>query len=62
LPDEAAGGQFVDHHAIHLFVEIEIEGVERAIGIAETRLLGDASFSMRTEIRDQRGHSRGTRG
>ena len=38
LRDEAAGGQLVDQRAVHLLVEIEIEGVERAIGIAEARL------------------------
>ena len=32
LQDEAAGGQVVDQRAVHLLVEIEIEGVERAIG------------------------------
>ena len=39
LPDETASGELVDRRAIHLLVEIEIEGVERAIGIAETRPL-----------------------
>ena len=39
LRDEAAGGELVDQRAIHLLVEIEIEGVERAVGIAEARLL-----------------------
>ena len=38
LRDEAAGGELVDQRAIHLLVEIEIEGVERAIGITEARL------------------------
>ena len=28
LRDEAAGGQLVDQRAVHLLVEIEIEGVE----------------------------------
>ena len=32
------GRQFVDQRAVHLLVELEIEGVERAIGIAEARL------------------------
>ncbi len=40
LLDEAAGGQLVDERPIHLLVEIEVEAVERAIGIAEARLLG----------------------
>ena len=39
LADEAGGGQFVDERTIHLLVEIEIKAVERAIGIAEARLL-----------------------
>ena len=34
-----AGGELVDERAIHLLVEIEIEAVERAIGIAKARLL-----------------------
>ncbi len=38
LRDEAAGGELVDQRAIHLLVEIEIEGIERAIGIAKARL------------------------
>ena len=38
LRDEAAGGQLVDQRAVHLLVEIEIEGIERAIGIAKARL------------------------
>ena len=38
LRDEAAGGELVDQRAIHLLVEIEIEGVERAIRITEARL------------------------
>ena len=38
LRDEAAGGELVDQRAVHLLVEIEIEGIERAIGIAEARL------------------------
>ena len=37
LGDEARGGELVDQRAIHLLVEIEIKGVERAIGIAEAR-------------------------
>ena len=42
LQDEAGGGQVVDERAVHLLVEIEIEGVERAIGIAKARLLDAA--------------------
>jgi len=37
LRDEPGGGQVVDERAIHLLVEIEIKGVERAIRIAEAR-------------------------
>jgi len=36
--DEPSGGQLVDQRAIHLPVEIEVEGIERAIGIAEAGL------------------------
>ena len=32
LQDEAGGGQVVDERAVHLLVEIEIKGVERAVG------------------------------
>ena len=39
LQDEAGRRQVVDQRAVHLLVEIEIEGVERAIGIAKARLL-----------------------
>ena len=39
MQDEAGRGQVVDERAVHLLVEIEIEGVERAIGIAKARLL-----------------------
>ena len=38
LRDEAARGELVDQRPIHLLVEIEIEGIERAIRIAEARL------------------------
>ena len=39
LGDEARGGELVDERAIHLLVEIEVEGVERAVGVAEARQL-----------------------
>ena len=39
LPDESSGGELVDERAIDLLVEIKIEAVERAIGIAKARLL-----------------------
>ena len=38
LRDEARRRQFVDERAVHFLVEIKIEGVERAVGIAEARL------------------------
>jgi len=38
LRDEAAGRQLVDDRAIHLLVEVEVESLERPIGIAEARL------------------------
>jgi len=37
LRDKAAGRQLVDERPVHLLVEIEIEGIERAIGIAKAR-------------------------
>jgi hypothetical protein len=39
LRDEAGSGQFVDECAVHLLVEIEIEAIEGAIGIAKAGLL-----------------------
>jgi hypothetical protein len=39
LRDEAARGEFVDQRPVHLLVEIEIEGIERAFGVAEAGLL-----------------------
>jgi hypothetical protein len=33
--DEVTGRQFVDQRPVHLLVEIEIETVERPVGIAE---------------------------
>jgi len=39
LRDEAAGGQLVDQRPVHLFVEIEIDGIERAFRVTEARLL-----------------------
>ena len=60
LGDEARGGELVDQRAIHLLVEIEIEGVERAIGIAEAGELVPAleqSVLPAPEfVRDERGH------
>lgn len=38
LADEARRGQLIDERAIHLLVEVEIEGAERAIAVAEARL------------------------
>lgn len=42
LGDEAPAGQLVDEMAIHLLVELEVEGVERLTGIAKARLLAAA--------------------
>jgi hypothetical protein len=42
LGNEACGGELVDERAIHLLVEIEIKGVERALGVTETRELAPA--------------------
>src|SRR3989442_15379109 len=39
LRDETAGGELVDQRPVHLLVEIEIEGIERAIRITEASLL-----------------------
>lgn len=38
LADEAGRRQFVDERPIHLLVEIKIEPVERAVGVAKARL------------------------
>jgi hypothetical protein len=38
LGDEATGGELEDEGAVHLLVEVEIEGVERLAGIAEAGL------------------------
>ena len=60
LADKASRGQIVDERAIHLLVEIEIKMVERAIRIAEARLLMApgkqpvlASLQL---VTDERGH------
>jgi len=49
----------VDQRAVHLLVEIEIEGVEGALGIAEARLLDptrdEAILAARELVADQRG-------
>ena len=37
--DEAAGGEFEDEGAVHLLVEVEVEGVEGLAGVAEAGLL-----------------------
>jgi len=61
LQDEAAGGEFMDQGAIHLLVEIEIKGVERAVGVAEARLLDPARDQpvgdREDALRDQVGHA-----
>jgi len=40
LAHEAGGGELVDESAVHLLVEVEVEAVERAVGVAEAGLLG----------------------
>jgi transposase InsO family protein len=42
LGDEAAGGELEDERTVHLLVEVEVEGVERLVGIAEAGLLEPA--------------------
>ena len=39
LSDEAAGGEFVDEAAVHLLVEVEVEGIEGLAAVAEGGLL-----------------------
>ena len=39
LLNETGGGQLVDQRPVHLLVEIQIKGVQRAVGIAEARVL-----------------------
>jgi len=39
LRDEAAGGEFEDEPAIHLLVELEVEGVERLADVPKAGLL-----------------------
>jgi hypothetical protein len=49
----------VNEGAVHLLVEIEVKGIERAIGIAEARLLdptGDEAILAAKElVADERG-------
>src|SRR5712691_7906096 len=58
--DEAAGGQLVDQRPIHLLVEIEIEGIERAIRIAKARqfmpTLEQAVLSPQQLVGDEHRH------
>lgn len=46
LGDEAAGRELVDERAVHVLVEIEIEGVERAVGVAEAGLARVTSLRL----------------
>src|SRR5207253_3127451 len=39
LGDPAGGGQLEDEGAVHLFVEVEVKGIEPLGGVAEARLL-----------------------
>jgi hypothetical protein len=43
LAEETAGGELEDEAAIHLLVEVEVEAVERLVGVAELRLFEPAS-------------------
>ncbi len=60
LRDEAAGRQLVDQRPVHFLVEIEIEGVERAIGIAKARqfiaTLEQAVLSPQEFVGDEHRH------
>ncbi len=42
LGDEAAGGELEDEAAVHLLVEVEVEGVEGLAAVAEAGLLDAA--------------------
>ena len=42
LSDETCGGQVVDESAVQLAIEIEVEAVEGALGVAEASLLEPA--------------------
>src|SRR5574341_1909968 len=42
LGDEVAGGELEDKAAVHLLVEVEIEGVQPLVRVAEARLLDAA--------------------
>ena len=57
--DEAGGGELVDQRAVHLLVEVEIEGVERAVGVAKARLLEapveEAILAAQQLVADERG-------
>jgi hypothetical protein len=53
LRDEAAGGQVMDQRSVHLFVEVEIESIERPIRVTEARLFvpgarGDGPWRRRS--------------
>ena len=42
LVDEAAVGELEDETAVHLLVEVEVEGVERLVAVAEAGVLDAA--------------------
>ena len=60
LLDEARGREVEDERAVHLLVEVEIEILERAIGVAEARQLVPARqqpvFAPAELVGDERGH------
>ena len=59
LGDEARGGELVDERAIHLLVEIEIKGVERALGVTEACELVSAFEQAVLPAAEFVGHQRG---
>jgi hypothetical protein len=55
LHDEAGGGELEDERAVHLLVEIEVEGVERLARVAEG---GVALSGSRDRSRESSRHRR----
>ena len=57
--DEAAGGELEDERAVDLLVEVEVEGVERLVRVAEAGLLDapreQAILPARQLVADERG-------
>ncbi len=59
LGDEAAGGELEDEAAVHLLVEVEVEGVEGLAAVAEAGLLDAAGeqavLAAEELVADERG-------